>query len=140
MIARQLLFIYKRIHHPELDILDVLCLEVRIVQLAHHASPLAGRVSETSVSVKVGAQIIGSAFGGVECEVEHIQAAGTGVAVLLLLGIEFALIHFTHIVVGELVEVALDVAWGECAAASREDGVHIVPCQQGAVVAIGKVV
>ena len=48
VIARQLLFIYKRIHHPELDILDVLCLEVRIVQLAHHASPFLCGVLEMS--------------------------------------------------------------------------------------------
>ena len=42
--------------------------------------------------------------------------------------------------VGELIEVALDVTGCECAASSGEDGVHVIPGQQGAVITISKIV
>ena len=42
--------------------------------------------------------------------------------------------------VGELLEVALDVAWCEGGAAVGEDGVYAVPCEKGSVVAVGDVV
>ena len=38
--------------------------------------------------------------------------------------------------IGELVQVALNVAGSQCRATVCEDGIHAIPCQQGTVVAI----
>ena len=81
-------------------------------------------------------QVIRSALRGIEGQIEYGQCRrGTVVGALVTVGIELLHIHFTHIVVGELVEVALDVTGGERAAAAGEDRIYVIPCQQGTVVA-----
>ena len=89
-----------------------------------------------SVLVDVGGKVVGSAFSRIEGHVQDVEACGACVAVLCFLRIELSFVDFADVVAGELVEVALDVAWCECAAAAREDGVDVVPGQQGAVVAV----
>ena len=59
------------------------------------------------------------------------------VAVLLLVGEELVDVDLAHILVGELVEVALDVAGREARRAAGEERVDGVPCQTGTVVAAG---
>ena len=128
------------VHHPELDVLDVLCLEVRVVQLAHHAAPPLLRVQQVSLLVHLCGEVVGAALVGVVGQVEHLERGSTRVTVLRLLRVEFAFIYLAHVVVRELFQVALDVAGRECAAPACEDGVDVVPCQQCPVVAVAHVV
>ena len=91
---------------------------------------------EMTILINVGREVVGTTFLRIEGEVQDVETGCTGVGVLRLLRIELAFIDFTYIVVGELIQVALDMSWGERAAAARENGVDIVPGQQCTVVAV----
>ena len=140
VIAGLVAVVDEGVEHPEFEVLDVHRLEVGVVHLAHHAAPLLAGFQELTVLVDVGREVVGTALLGIVGQVEHGQRRGRVVAVLGLLGIELALVDFADVVVRELVEVALDVAGRQRAAAAREQRVHIVPGQQGAVHAIADVV
>ena len=73
----------------------------------------------TAVGGEVGVEVIRTALSGVVSEVEDRQGRDDAiVAALVAVGVELVDQHLAHIVVGELLEVALDVGWGERAAAS----------------------
>ena len=128
------------VEHPELDVFEVLRLEVGVVHLAHHAAPVLLRGQESAVCVKVGVEVVGSSLGGIIGQVQHVQRSGLLVGVLFLVGVEVALEDLADVVVGELVEVALDVGGRERTAAAREDGVDVVPGEASALVATAHVV
>ena len=80
-------------------------------------------------------QVIGAAFLRVIGQVEYRKSrGGTIIGALLTIGIEFFNIDLTHIMVRQLFQVALDVARRQCRTATGEDGIDIIPCQQGTVV------
>ena len=61
-----------RIHKPELDILDVRFLKVRIIQTTHHTSPTFLWIGHSSVrAYLVGADVVLSALLGIERQVEY---------------------------------------------------------------------
>ena len=91
---------------------------------------------EASVEGEVGIEVVRTTLvrivGKVE-DGEHRRLAA--IVVLVALREELAGIDLAHIVVGELLQVAADMARRERRAASREERVDIVPCEQRAVVA-----
>ena len=127
------------VEHPELDILDVGHLEVGIVEFAHHAAPLGSGVVKGTVGIEVRVEVVGAALGGIVGEVEHRQCGGgAAVAALVAVWIELAHEDLAHIVVGELVQVALDVSGCERRAAAGEERVDGIPRQEASVVAAGQ--
>ena len=100
------------VEHPELDVLDVGALKVGRRELAHDTAPALLGIGELAVGSKVGVEVVGAALVGVVGEVEHREGRRLAVGALLV-GVELALVDLTHVVVGELVEVALDVGWRE---------------------------
>ena len=97
MIARLVVLIDEGVHHPELDVLDVLCLEVGIVELAHHAAPRLFGVIEVTGLINIGGEVVGTALLRIEGKVQHVEARGTCVGILSFLRIEFAFIDFTDV-------------------------------------------
>ena len=68
-------------------------------------------VFQRTVAVQVGIQVVGTAFTGVVGQVEDGQCGGRSAVVALIAeGEKFPDIPFTDVEVGQLVEVALDVA------------------------------
>ena len=109
MVTGLVFLVYEGVHHPELDVFYVLGLEVGIVHLPHHSAPLLLRVGQPSVLLHVRRQVVCAAFGGVEGKVQHVEAACAVVAVLCFLWVKFPLVYLPHVVVGQLLQVALDV-------------------------------
>ena len=72
-----LISIYKGVHQPELDILDVSLFEVVGVELAHHTAPMVGRIVETTIVAHIGAEIIRTALLGIEGQVHDGQRIGS---------------------------------------------------------------
>ena len=102
----------ERVEHPELDVLDVAGLEVAGVHLSHHTSPAFLWVVQLGICVHVGVEVVRTALIRIVCQVQDTQRVAlshVGVSV----GIDLAHIDLAHIVVGELIQVALDVSWGE---------------------------
>ena len=135
MVSARVAGVDEGVEHPELHVFDVGRFEVVGVQLAHHAAPARLRVGQPSVGIQVGVEVVGTPFGGIEGHVHHGQRAGRVVAGLCAVGIQFAFIHFAHVVVRQLVQVAFDVCGGERRALPCEKRIDGVPAEQGAVVA-----
>ena len=58
-----------RIHKPELHVLDVCCLEVRLVDLAHNACPAPTGITDLPVSGEArGIEVVRAELFGVEAE------------------------------------------------------------------------
>ena len=82
VIARKVALVDERVHHPELDVFDVLCLEVGIVEFAHHAAPSLFRMLQVSVLVNICREVVGATFFGIEGKVQDVQTCCAGVVVL----------------------------------------------------------
>ena len=124
------------VHQPELHIFYISLLEVRRLQLAHHAAPLRRGVHQRAVGVQLGGQVVGAALLGVVGQVEHVELRRGAVVVrLVAVGVQLLDIDLAHAMVRELFEVALDVAGRETRRAVGEQLVDVVPRQQGATVA-----
>ena len=123
------LFIEEGVHQPEFDVLYVLCLKVGIVHLAHHTAPSGFGLLQITLGIHIEAQIVWSSLLGIEGHIEHVQCGIAIVRGLRLIGIQFQFVDGTHIVVGQLVLVALDMTWGQCRTAIGKYGVHTIPCQ-----------
>ena len=123
------------VEHPELDILDVGLLEVGGLQFAHHAAPLRLGLSQGAVAVEVARQIVRATFLRIVSQIEHGERrGGTVVGTLVAVGVKFLHIDLSHVVVRQLIQVALDVARGQCRGSAGEDGVNGVPCQSCSVI------
>ena len=126
------------VEQPELDVLDVGLLEVVGVQLSHHTAPAILRVVQLSLARNIGTQVVRATLGGIVCQVEDGQRIGsTAIGGLVAVGVQLVDIHRTDIVVGQLLQVALDMAGRQTAGAIGEERVDGVPRQQGAVLATG---
>ena len=124
------------VEQPEFNVFDIRLLEVGGFQFTHHTAPLRLRLAQRTVAVQVARQVIGSSFLGIVGQVQHGQCRGsTVVGTLVAVGVEFLHIDLSHIVVGELFEVTLDMAWREGRGTTGEDGVYIIPCQSCTVIA-----
>ena len=100
----------ERIHQPELDIFHVGGFEVVRVEFAHHTAPTFLRNRQRTVGIQVGIQVIRTAFRGIEGEVQDGQCGrGTIIATLVACRIELLDIDLAHIMVRELVQIALDM-------------------------------
>ena len=92
-----------------------------------------------TILVQVCVEVVGTTFVGVVGQVEDVQRvalARVGVAVR----IDLSDIDLTCIVVGQLVEVALDVVGGQRGGSTGEEGVDVVPCQSCTVITIFHIV
>ena len=102
----------KWVHHPEFDVLDVCLLEVVLVEFAHHTAPCEVFIAlfELTVVFEVGIEVIRSALLRIVCQIEDVKRCRcSAIGALATVRIQLADIYLTHIVVGELVEVVLDM-------------------------------
>ena len=136
MVTWQIALIDEWIHHPELDVLDVLCFKVRIVKFTHHAAPSFSRSIEMAILIDICSKIVCTSFLRIESKVQDTEACGRTVIVLRFLRIQLTLINLTNIMTGQLVEVTLNMTRSECAASTGKDGVNIIPCQKRTFVTI----
>ena len=123
------------VEQPELYVLHVGSLEVVGVELAHHTAPSLRRVIESSALIYVGVQVVRTSLTWVVSQVEDWQRVALAL-VHILVWIYFTNIHLSHVMVGELVEVALEVSWCKRRITTSEEWVDVVPCQERTVVAI----
>ena len=122
------------VEHPELYVLHVGSLEVVGVELAHHAAPMLLRIVERSVLSEVGIEVVRSALVGIVGKIEYGERRRSSVVrTLVAVGEQFVDIELANVMVAELFEVALDVAWRERRRAAREQGVDGVPRKSRAV-------
>ena len=118
----------KGVEQPELDILDIGLLEVVGVEASHHTAPLGLGLLQTSVGEEVAGQVIRAALLGIVGQVQHVEMSGsTVISTLSAVGIELFHVDLTHVVVRQLVEVALDVRGGKCGVTAGEDGIDAIP-------------
>ena len=92
--------VYKRVEHPELDILYVGSLKVVGVQFSHHTAPTLNWVRKSSVAIQVRVEVISTSLGRIISEIEYRQRVrSTAIGALVTVRIELININFTHIVV-----------------------------------------
>ena len=130
----------ERVEHPELEVFYVGVVEVGVVHLAHDSAPALLGAEEQAVGGDVlGVEVVRAALGRVEGEVEGLYVRA--LAVRLVSAGEYLLDgDLADVGAGELLEVVLEVAGEHGGIALGEDAVDGVPCQQGAVLAVGDVV
>ena len=128
----------KGVQQPELDILHISSLEIVGVELTHHSSPAILGVAQPAVHVDIGSQVVRSTFIRIIGQVEHGQGVrGSAIGALVTVRIELVHIDGTHIVVAQLVKVALDVTGRQTGGAVGEQRVDGVPCQEGTIETTG---
>ena len=128
----------KGVQQPELDILHISSLEIVGVELTHHTSPAILGVAQPAVHVDIGSQVVRSTFIRIIGQVEHGQGVrGSAIGALVTVRIELVHIDGTHIVVAQLVKVALDVTGRQTRGAVGEQRVDGVPRQEGTIESTG---
>ena len=126
----------ERVEHPKLDVFNVAGLEIGVVEFAHDAAPAFLGEEKFAVIVDVGGiEVVGTAFLGVEREVESLDSRRLAI-VELLGGEQLALCDFAHIQVGLLLLVVFDVSGRARRIALGEHPVDVVPSEEGTVFAI----
>ena len=90
-------------------------------------------MGEVSVDVYVRIEVVRSAFGRIIGEVQDVQRRDGTAVVPVTVREQLAYRNLAYIMVGELVEVALDMSRCQRTAAPCEERVDVVPCQQTAV-------
>ena len=128
------------VEHPELNVFDVALLEVGVIESAHDAAPTFFGIGEIAFGGDVdGVEVVGAAFVGVEGEVEGLDGGGFAVGDLAV-RIELARGDFADVGVGELFQVAFDIAGRKGGVARGEHAVDVIPVEQRAVFAIVNIV
>ena len=90
--------VYKRVHKPELNILNIGCLKVVGVKLPHHTTPMLLWVKQMPVSANVAVKIVRTAFIGIISHVQNRQCRRrSAVGTLVAVRIKFTHVHLTHI-------------------------------------------
>ena len=98
------------IEQPELHIFYIRLFEVGSLQLTHHTTPALSGVTKRTVAIVVKRQVVRTTFLRVISQVQDGQCRhGTVIGTLVTVRIEFLHIDLTHIVVGQLVQVVLDM-------------------------------
>ena len=129
----------RRIHQPELDILDVRLLEIRVVQSPHDTAPtLLRRGQLTAVVQLVGRHVVRTAFLRVISEVQHRQFR-IHVRRLLPVRVDFLLINDTCPVVAQYVHIVADML-RRVRLRITEDRIHCEPTDRRAVLVIADLV
>ena len=95
-------------------------------------------MGEVSVDVYVRIEVVRSAFGRIIGEVQDIQRRDGTAVVPVTVREQLAYRNLAYIMVGELVEVALNMSRCQRTAAPGEERVDVVPCQQTAVITAGE--
>ena len=123
------------VEHPELNVLNIRRFKVGCFQFAHHAAPTFLRIEQMTVSVKRRIQVVRATLVGIIGQVQHTQGVGL-LHIDAFVGKELTLVHLTHIGVGKLLQVTLDMAGRETGRTAREQRVDIIPGQEGTVITI----
>ena len=130
----------RRIHQPELDILDIRFLEVRVVEFAHDTAPTLLRVREFTVGIDfTGVDIVRTALFGVVTEVQQRQTYILVRSGLTLRRVDLVLINNTRTMVTESIQVVLDMS-RRVRLRVAEDRVHVEPVNQRPVAVVTRVV
>ena len=127
------------VEQPEFDVLHVGCLKIAGIEFSHHTTPTLRWVVEASAIIHIGVEVIRTTLVWIVSKVENRQRVAFSL-VHILVWIYFTNKHLSHIVVGELVEVALDVSWGKRRTTTSEERVDIVPSKERTVVAVHLIV
>ena len=123
------------VEEPELDVLHVGLLEVVGVESAHHATPVLQRVRQGSVLLQVvDIEVVRTTLVRIVGDVHGVHRARLrAVGLSLAQWEELSHIDRSHVVVAQLVVVALDVSWRERASLAIEERVDGVPCHLATV-------
>ena len=98
------------VHEPEFNVFHVGRFKVGGIELAHHSAPLLLRIVKLTLAIEHRVEVVGSALRWIVVQIEYgYGARGTIVTALVAVGEELAHIDFSHIVVAQLFQVALDV-------------------------------
>ena len=132
--------VYEGIHKPKLQVLNVRCLEVRLIDLAHDACPaLLGHIETSRGREGRGIEVIWATLLGVVAQRECREVARLA-EVLILEGEELPRRDFPHKVVADIVGVIPDVGGGKAVALSGKKWVNGKPCQLSPTLTIAEVV
>ena len=127
-----------RIHYPELDVFDVGCLEVALLDTSHHTTPTLFRLLQRTILVHpICIQVVGTAFVGIVGHVEHLYQIGFIVA-LFPIGIQLFVLDRTYIMVGQV--VLRDVLGQQGGVLTGEHTIDVVPGQESTVLAVVDIV
>ena len=131
--------VYEGIHEPKLQVLNVRCLEVRLIDLTHDACPaLLGHI-ETSRGRERGIEVIWATLLGVVAQRECREVARLA-EVLILEGEELPRRDFPNEVIADIVGVIPDVGGGKAIALSGEKRINGKPSQLSPTLTIAEVV
>ena len=131
---------YEGIHEPKLQVLNVRCLEVRLIDLAHDACPaLLGHIETSRGREGRGIEVIWATLLGVVAQRERREVAGLA-EVLILEGEELPRRDFPNEVVADIVGIIPDVGGGKAVALSGEKRINGKPCQLSPTLTIAEVV
>ena len=132
--------VYEGIHEPKLQVLNVRCLEVRLIDLAHDACPaLLGHIETSRGREGRGIEVVWAALLGVVAQRECREVARLA-EVLILEGEELPRWDFPNEVVADIVGVIPDVGGGKAIALSGEKGINGKPSQLSPTLTIAEVV
>ena len=134
-VLTSLACLHERVHHPELNVFDIGGLEIGHIKFAHHTAPTLAGIAKVAVGIQRRVKIVRATLVGIVRQVEHVERGGF-FEVDTLIGEQLILIHLAHIGVGQLCQVAFDIARGERRRTAGEERVNVVPCQERTVVAI----
>ena len=124
-----------RIHQPELDILDIRFLEIRIVNTPHDTGPTLGRIGQLTVgSDLVRTDVILSAFVRVVRQVQYRQLR-IYVTCLLTVRVYLVLINDTRTMVTQRLQVIANMR-RRIRLRVSENRIDGVPCQVRTVLVI----
>ena len=119
--------VYEGIHEPKLQVLNVRCLEVRLIDLTHHACPALLWHIETSRGCEGrGIEIVWATLLGVVAQRECREVARLA-EVLILEREELPRRDFPNEVIADIVGVIPDVGGGKAIALSGEKRINGKP-------------
>ena len=128
----------KRIEQPELNIFNIGLFEIVGIYFAHHSSPLGFWVKQTTIAIQREREVVRSTLLWIVCKIKYWKRRGSAViSALVTIRIELFYVHLAHIVVRQLIKIALDMGRRQSRTAAGEDWVYIIPCQQGSIIAAG---
>ena len=118
----------KGIHHPELNVFNVGSLKVIGVQFTHHSAPSLLRIGQCAVGIQIGIQVIGTTLLRIIGQIQNRQCrCGTVITALVAVWIKLSHIHFTHIMVGKLFQVAADMSGCQRRTLTGKERVNVIP-------------
>ena len=128
------------VEHPKLDVFDVGLLEVVSIQFSHHTAPHVLWIAKRTIRLEVGnIEVVWSWLRWIIGEVEHAQGIGSSlIGALLAQWEKFLGVDFAHIVIAELLQVALDMARSQRTTSASEQWVDAIPGKTRAMETAGQ--